>query len=128
LSRNPNITWEIVQANPDKPWDFVWLSANPNITWEIVQSNPDKPWNYDALSTNLNITWEIVQSNPNKPWNYHYLSGNNMIKAREYYIRKRFQEWFKRSALKEELIAKLWHPKNYEKFKFYDPEMFEEEE
>ena len=39
-----------------------------------------------------------------------------------------FQEWFKKSELKEELIAKLWHPKNYEKFKFYDPEMFGEED
>jgi len=23
---NPNITWDIVQANPDKPWDWYYLS------------------------------------------------------------------------------------------------------
>tara|TARA_B100000242_G_C42649344_1_gene305109 strand:+ start:261 stop:497 length:237 start_codon:yes stop_codon:yes gene_type:complete len=28
------------------------LSCNPNITWEIVQSNPDKPWNYCSLNEN----------------------------------------------------------------------------
>jgi hypothetical protein len=32
-SRNPNITYEIVQQNPDKPWDYDELSENPNITY-----------------------------------------------------------------------------------------------
>ena len=32
------------------------------------------------------------------------------------------------TRLKEELIAKLWHPRNFEKFKYYDPEMYPEEE
>ncbi len=53
------------------------LSQNPNITWEIVKNNPEKPWDYSMLSKNTNITWEIVQNNPDKPWNYyHYLSQN----------------------------------------------------
>jgi hypothetical protein len=52
LSRNPNITWDIIQANLDKPWNFEWLSKNPNITWEIVQANPDKHWSYSMLSQN----------------------------------------------------------------------------
>ena len=43
----------------------------------------------------------------------------------EDFIRKKHQEWFKKSALKEELIAKLWHPTNFEKFKYYDPDMFD---
>jgi hypothetical protein len=79
LSKNPNITWEIVQANPDKPWCFFWLSKNPNITWEIVQANPDKPWNFKMLSKNPNITWEIVQANPDKDWDFHALSENPEI-------------------------------------------------
>ena len=52
LSQNSNITWEIVQANPDKPWCFFNLSENPNITWEIVQANPDQPWNYKKYFIN----------------------------------------------------------------------------
>ncbi|NDE18139.1 hypothetical protein EBZ80_24790 [bacterium] len=47
---NPNITWEIVAANPEKPWNWYWLSRNPNITWEIVAANPDKPWSWQWLS------------------------------------------------------------------------------
>ena len=49
---NPNITWDIVAANPDKPWNSCWLSRNPNITWEIMVANPDKPWDWMALSCN----------------------------------------------------------------------------
>ena len=53
LGVNPNITWDIVQNNPDKLWDYTWLSHNPNITWEIVEANQDKQWNYFELSGNL---------------------------------------------------------------------------
>jgi GTP-binding protein EngB required for normal cell division len=79
LSGNPNITWDIVQQNPDKPWELEMLSANPNITWDIVQQNPDKPWDLEMLSANPNITWDIVQQNPDKPWNWYVLSGNPNI-------------------------------------------------
>jgi uncharacterized protein len=79
LSANPNITWEIVQANPQKRWDYGILSENPNITWEIVQANPEKSWRYDYLSKNPNITWDIVQANPEKRWSYGYLSENPSI-------------------------------------------------
>ena len=151
LSLNPNITWEIVQDNPDKPWNYYYLSRNSNITWKIVQDNPNEPWNYDALSLNPNITWEIVRDNPDKPWNYYYmsqnpnisweiveanpnedwnyyhLSGNKMTVARENFIRRKFQEWFKRSELKAKLMANVWHPKNFGKFKHLDSETFGDE-
>ena len=26
LSKNTNITWDIVENNPDKPWSWYWLS------------------------------------------------------------------------------------------------------
>ena len=71
---------------------------------------------------------EIVKANPDKPWNYHWLSSNKMNKPREEFIRKKFQEWFRRSDLKAELIANVWHPRNFEKFKYLDPETFKDEE
>ena len=44
---NPNITWEIIQNNPDKDWNGGWyISCNPNITWDIIQNNPDKDWDW----------------------------------------------------------------------------------
>ena len=52
-----------MSANPDKAWDYSYLSENPNITWDIVLANPDKGWNYAYLSQNPNITWDIVSAN-----------------------------------------------------------------
>jgi hypothetical protein len=49
-----------------------------------------------------------------------------MNKTRENFIRKRFQEWFIRSDFKAELIATVWHPKNFKKFKYLNPELFED--
>jgi len=49
-----------------------------------------------------------------------------MTYAREKYIRSRFQEWFKQSELKSELMANVWHPRNIEKFKYLDSEHFGE--
>ena len=126
LSSNESITWKIIQDNPDIPWDYNALSKNPNITWEIVQSNPNIDWNDYELSLNPNITFEIVRNNPQIRWNYVQLSRNKMTFARENYIRKRLQDWFKKSPIKEELIAVVWHPKNEEKFKYLDPEIFAE--
>jgi hypothetical protein len=181
---NPNITWDIVQENSDKPWNYKHMSSNPIITWEIIQSNPDKPWDYDRFSDNPNMTYEIMinnnnesqnivfnyksqdeylaqylcntediditnpyelsqfkylSSNPNitfkfikekldKPWNYMQLALNEFTLEKDLFFRKKLREWFKKSDLKRELIANLWHPKNYEKFKYYDPEMFLENE
>ena len=34
--------WDFVLANHDKDWDWRGLSQNPNITWKIVQDNPDR--------------------------------------------------------------------------------------
>lgn len=76
LSKNPNITWDIVCAHPDKPWNYRQLSANINITWQIVQNHANRPWDYRYLSANPNITPDIVQNNPDKPWDYAFLSRN----------------------------------------------------
>lgn len=79
LSENPNITWKIVKNNPDKPWDYYHLGKNPNITWDIIQANPATPWDYDFISSNRNITWDIVHANPDKPWRYDLLSRHIVI-------------------------------------------------
>lgn len=127
LSENPNITWKMVESKPNEEWDYENLSSHLNITWEIIRANPDKPWSYYHLSQNPNINWEIVEANSDKSWNYFHLSGNAMPTAREDFIRRKFCEWFKRSVLKEELIANVWHPRNFEKFKYLDSETFGEE-
>jgi len=54
------------KKNPNKPWDFKKLSRNPNITWAIVEANLDKDWDFYELSKHPNITWAIVEANLDK--------------------------------------------------------------
>jgi hypothetical protein len=152
ISINPNITWNIINDNMNYPWAWDYLSihkdltieiikknldknlcwnlisSHKNITLEIIESNPTLPWIWGEVSINPNITFNIIRSNPNKPWVKSNFAKNNFTREREEFIGNKLRQWFKRSELKEELIAKLWHPRNFEKFKYYDPVMFSEED
>ncbi len=55
LSDNPNITWENIQQNTDKPWNWRSISQNPNITLENILQHPDKPWSWFCLSYNKGL-------------------------------------------------------------------------
>ncbi len=62
ISKNPNITWDIIQANLDKPWDWSIISQSPNITWDIIKANLGKQikWVYSRVILNPNITIDIL--------------------------------------------------------------------
>lgn len=76
LSKNPNITWEIIMKNfyhpitgVALPWDDVEISHNPNITWEIVMNNPIHPitkkrfkWYWYGLTQNPKIDFKKIIS------------------------------------------------------------------
>lgn len=155
LSCSYEVTWEMIKANPQIPWDYKYVSMNPNIVWDAVVANPDEAWDYSWLSVNDNITWEIICSNPEKPWDYESISAlnqnisweifNNDVKKRldpncmlynsmriirnkklDEYMRRKLSDWFRRSDLKAELMANVWNPKNFHKFKYLDPEEFGE--
>jgi hypothetical protein len=67
--RYDNPMWRIFQNREDLA-GMTWsaLSQSSSITWDIVQANPDKPWNWYSLSINPNITIEMIESSMNKPW------------------------------------------------------------
>ena len=44
-------------------WDYDYLSENPNITFDIVQNNPEIGWDYEGLSKNPNTTFDIIKNN-----------------------------------------------------------------
>ena len=77
LSTNPNITWKQIQEFPIKNYKFI--SKNPNITLDIIKANPDCKWDYSAFSKNKSITLEQIITNPDIPWDYKALSQNNDI-------------------------------------------------
>ena len=46
--------WEFIQANTqtnpvEEEWRYDELLLNPKITWDIVNPNTDKEWNYEQL-------------------------------------------------------------------------------
>jgi len=45
LEREWSKKWfQFILDHPDKPWCWTGISYNPNITIDIIQENPDKPW------------------------------------------------------------------------------------
>ena len=86
---------DIIQSNPDKPWDWSGLSCNPNITLSIIQSNPDKPWDWYNLALN---------KFENDPYftSVHYFTSNS--------YRKKMIKVF-HDTIYEELITKACHPR-----------------
>ena len=93
VSDCPDITWGIVKANPNAPWDWTSLSGNPNVaTPAIVTANPKMPWNWNDLSINPNMTPEFVQKNIKKPWNWTALSMNPGMTA-EFILKHKKKPW-----------------------------------
>ena len=77
ISKNPDITMDIIQNNPNKPWNWVGLSLNPNITLDFIQSNQDKPWDwYSIISQKPTITFDFIKKNLNKDWDWYFISQN----------------------------------------------------
>ena len=76
---NPNITWDIVKENLERPWSWKELSFNPNMTMDIIMNNRDIPWVLDMLSFNRNVTWDFVQTHLDLPWKWDVLSAHSCI-------------------------------------------------
>ncbi len=70
LSKNPNLTWGNILANPDSSWDYKSLSYNPNIcnteNWQRILDNADKDWDYFAMAAYGNLTFKIISENLDK--------------------------------------------------------------
>lgn len=70
LSRASRIEWEFVFATLDRGWDMTELSGRWNLTLSIVLAHPTLRWNWTQLSSYASITWEDVLSHPELPWDY----------------------------------------------------------
>lgn len=92
LSKNINITWEIIKSNPHLPWNWYGVSCNPNIDDNIILQNHDltefgtvndngiftKPsWDWKYLSRILK--WSTIKSLSNICWDWLNVSKNTNI-------------------------------------------------
>jgi hypothetical protein len=69
---------------------------------------------------------EIIEKYIDKPWNWYLLSRNIMSNERDNFIRKELQKQFRESDLLKEMMEKIWHPKNYQKFAGWLGEEFDD--
>ena len=60
--------FKFILNNPNKGWDWDYISKNPNITMKTILDNPDKNWNWHYISINPNITMKFILDNPDKNW------------------------------------------------------------
>ena len=84
LCKNINFTLPVFLKNMDKDLNWCEISANPNITWEQVTQYPDLPWHYGHMSANKNITWKIIMENPDIDWCMSYYMHNPSFKLRDF--------------------------------------------
>jgi hypothetical protein len=82
---------EMIEAHPEKPWDWYWISQNPNLTMEMFEAHQDKPWKWYWISSNT-FGW-----NPKET-------------ILQYYQKRKTQTLKQTEKIKEELIACAWHP------------------
>jgi len=109
---------------PRRMWDWYAISERPDITWDIVQSNPDCDWRYSGLSANPNITLEIVRANPAKGWSVYGLSYNPRIGP--FTPTSQFERELEQAIAKRKTIqATIRDPFEDQLFE-YDDERFEE--
>ena len=50
---------EIIEKNPNKQWNWYWISNNPNITIEFIEKNIDKI-DFKYLSMNKFILYNKI--------------------------------------------------------------------
>jgi hypothetical protein len=86
MSINPNITLDIIEQNPQYPWNMSAFLMNPNLTWDLFTANYSKysnQWfrsNLVRLSVNPNITVDIFYQNRDWiPWSIYELTRNANI-------------------------------------------------
>ena len=127
---------EIIENNPDKPWDWEWISNNDNITIDFVEKHIDKPWDWEQVSWSDYLTMEFIEKYPDKPWDWEGILENPNLTLEmidKYYDKnwnwkiiseQIFKKDYENELLKlqnfknieEELIQKTWHPSRFQKW------------
>ena len=110
---------KFINENPEKPWDWHYISYNQNITWDIIEANPEKPWDWECISRNQNITWDFIEANPEKPWDWECISYNRFSKHHTQIYNKIFNEYKQThkthfmEKVRYELLMVAMHPSRY---------------
>lgn len=86
-SNQSNEFIKILEAFPDKPWNWKLVLQNPNISLDYIESHPDFPWEMTTtfiftscnLSYNPNLTLQYILNNLDLKWRWEYIVGSSII-------------------------------------------------
>jgi hypothetical protein len=74
LSKNPNVTWDMIQSNDDEFKNVIWndyyICMNPNVTIKILTENPQFQYYKGVISKNKMdyYPWHLVKSQNCAPY------------------------------------------------------------
>lgn len=130
LTLSQNIPLSFIKDHPDYPWYWELLFQRKDVNWQTVLDNPELPWNYYDLSDRASPAaillyptipwnWRVVSSNPmidklfidnnpQFPWDYEAFEKTHTTEPMEWVLPHRAA--YRTSLLKEELIARVYHP------------------
>jgi hypothetical protein len=94
-----------------KPLIWYLISKNPNLTMEIIEKYPDKPWEWNLISCNLNLTMDMIEKYPDKHWNSQFICYNKFTKDKEQFEARVAHQKFVQDNLFEELVKVYMSPK-----------------
>ena len=107
LTCHDNITCDIIESNPDKPWQWVFICHNRNITMDFMKKHPEQSYKivscfnpviyknitwkmmaeiakesyeWDTVCRAPDLTWKDIVDHPYYPWKWHTLSEHPNIK------------------------------------------------
>ncbi len=72
--------WNLVKNNPNKPWDWFYVTQNSQISWDIIEANLMHPldpfidrndpeiWNIIQKNTKYQLNWKQISTSPFITW------------------------------------------------------------
>lgn len=66
INRFSNHLLTLLTMLPDKPWNWHEISRNVNITPQIIEAYPEFPWAWKYVAYNMNLTLDFIERNIDK--------------------------------------------------------------
>jgi hypothetical protein len=78
----------------------------------MITNNPDKLWDWYFISENPNITFEFINKHPNKSWNWYSISSNKFTKEKELFFQKYYRKYLATFRL-QQYFNRMYDNPNY---------------
>ena len=81
-----------------------------NHYFKFILDNPDKDWNWGYISYNPNITMDIIREHPDKSWDWDWISMNKFTKEKEQFVNRKYREYMASYKIQQWCLSILMSP------------------